>query len=462
MALSGASAIHRVHIAAAVGLITRRPVVLICADESEAERLAQDWPLADSPVPVLTPRSFTFHNAASVSRQWEHRRLSLMWELLQGKHPFLVATVEALLQRTMPREILKHCCRELKPGDICDLNQLAEDLSAAGYTRCEQVEGVGQFALRGGILDIFSPAMEQPVRVEFFGDEIDAMGSFDPSTQRRTENLDAALLLPAAEVLPQMAPGGLAGLAKQLSKLAAHALRSGNSPLSQTLERDGEAIAQGRTFPAMDRYLPLIYPETATMADYFPPDACLIFSECPRVTERAKTYQWQLEEDIKLLMEQGELDGSCGDLALTFPHLCQRLEDWACLYLDSFAASGYPTPPRALLSITAKQLSSFGGSLETAVQDLVHYQNSGYSSLVLVSGEQRALDLQTLLREQKVKAAVEFKLTQLPTPGAITITVGGLSSGLSTPPSTLPFSRRAIEKRCAAAARQRTPPIARS
>ena len=106
VALSGASAIHRVHIAAAVGLITHRPVVLICADESEAERLAQDLAaFADSPVPVLTPRSFTFHNAASVSRQWEHRRLSLMWELLQGKHPFLVATVEALLQRTMPREI---------------------------------------------------------------------------------------------------------------------------------------------------------------------------------------------------------------------------------------------------------------------------------------------------------------------------------------------------------------------
>ena len=434
VALSGAAAIHRVHLAAGVGLSTQRPVVLICADESEGERLAQDLAaLTGESVPVLTPRSFTFHNAASASHQWEHRRLSLMWELTQRRYPFLVATVESLLQRTMPRKILEHCARSLKPGDICDLNQLAEDLSAAGYTRCEQVEGVGQFALRGGILDVFSPAMDQPVRVEFFGDEVDAMGSFDPSTQRRTENLESALFLPAAEVLPQMAPGGLSGLAKKLNKLAAQALRDQNAPLSQTLEHDSEAIAQGRTFPAIDRYLALIYPEIATMADYLPTDACLIFSECPRVADRAKTYQWQLEEDIKLLMEQGELDGSCAELALTFPHLCKHLEDWACIYLDSFAASGYPTAPKALLSLTAKQLSSFGGSLETAVQDLAHYQNTGFASLVLVSGEQRALDLQSLLREQNIKAAVEFKLTSFPRPGAITITVGGLSSGLEYP-----------------------------
>ena len=452
VALSGVSAIHRVHIAAGVGLMTQRPVVLVCADEGEGERLARDLAaFADASVPVLTPRSFTFHNAASVSRQWEHKRLSLMWELTQVSRPFLVVTVEALLQRTMPPEILKRCSLELKLGGSYSLEQVAQTLTASGYTRCEQVEGVGQFSLRGGILDVFSPAMEQPVRVEFFGDEVDAMGSFDPATQRRTENLDTALLLPAAEVLPQMAPGGLSGLAQRLNKLSGKALRDGNTSLSQTLERDGDAIAQGLSFPAMDRYLALIYPNAATIADYLPADACLIFDQCARVAERAKTYQWQLEEDVKILMEQGELDGSCGELALTFSHLCGRLENWACVYLDSFAASGYPSPPNALLSLTAKQLSSFGGSLETAVQDLSHYQATGFASLVLVSGEQRALDLQTLLREQKIKAAVEFKLTELPKPGAITLTVGGLSSGFEYPSLHLAVltegTRKAVHRR---------------
>ncbi len=433
-ALSGAAAIHRVHTAAAIGLMSGRPVVLVCADEGEGERLAADLAaLSGQPVPVLTPRSFTFHNAATVSRQWEHRRLSLTRRLSQGEIPFLVATVESLLQRSLPPELLERCCQELSVGQRRDLNELAEELSAAGYARCEQVEGVGQFALRGGILDVFSPAWDLPVRVEFFGDEVDAMGFFDPATQRRTENIQSCALLPAAEVLPQAAPGGLAGLAKKISKLAQKATQNGLKELAATLEHDGEAIAQGRTFPALDRYLALIYPEVATAADYLPPDACVVLSECARIADRAKTYQWQLEEDAKILLEQGELDGSCALLARTYPQLISKLEDFALVYLDSFATSGHPAPPKALLSITAKQLPSFGISLETAVQDLAHYQASGFSSLVLVSGEQRALDLQTLLREQKVKAAVDFQLKELPRPGEIVITVGGLSSGLEYP-----------------------------
>ena len=433
-ALSGAASVHRCHIAAGVGLTTGRPVVVVCADESEGQKLARDLgAFIGASVPVLGPRDFTFHNAAALSRQWEHRRLALMKGLAGGKYPFLVATVEGLLQRTIPRALLERCCLELKLGGCFELNELAEALSAAGYVRCEQVEGVGQFALRGGILDVFSPGMDSPVRTEFFGDEVDAMGVFDPATQRRTENIETALLLPAAEVLPQLSPGGFGGLSKKMEKLAAKALQNGNRQLAATLEQDGEAIAQGRIFPALDRYLPLIYPEQACAADYLPPDACVILDQVPRVADRAKSYQWQLEEDAKTLLEQGELDPSCTGLALAFPQLLGKLEDFPLVYLDSFTTASYPTPPRELLSVAAKQLPPFLASLETAVQDLAHYQNSGFAALVLVSGEQRAIDLQTLLREQKIKSSVDFQLKELPRPGQVVIAVGGLSCGFEYP-----------------------------
>ncbi|MCI9155751.1 MAG: transcription-repair coupling factor [Lawsonibacter sp.] len=434
VALSGVAAIHRCHIAAGIGLLTQRPVVVVCADESEGQKLARDLSaFAGAAVPVLGPRDFTFHNTAALSRQWEHKRLELMQGLSHGKYPFLVATVEGLLQRTMPPSTLERCCRTLAISRACDLNQLAEDLAAAGYVRCQQVEGMGQFALRGGILDVFSPGMDCPVRVEFFGDEVDAMGVFDPVTQRRTENIETALLLPAAEVLPQLAPGGRMELSKKIAKLAAQALQNGHKALNKTLEQDCEAVAQGRTFPALDRYLPLIYPELAGAVDFLPPDACILFEQVPRVADRARSYQWQLEEDVKDLLEQGELDGSCGELALTFPQLLGKLEDFPVVYLDSFTTASYPIPPRELLSLTAKQLPPFLASLETAVQDLSHYQNVGFSALVLVSGEQRALDLQNLLREQKIKSAVDFHLKELPRPGQVVITTGGLSSGLEYP-----------------------------
>ncbi len=433
-AVSGLAAVHRAHFAAGLHDQSGRPVVVVCADELEARRLAGDLAgLAGEEPALLTGREFTFHNAATVSRQWEHRRLSLLSDLSQGRISLLVVTVEALLQRTIPPALLRRTVQRLELGKAYDLNELAETLAAGGYVRCDQVEGVGQFSLRGGILDFFSPSAGQPVRVEFFGDEVDSMGSFDPISQRRTGNLTSAALLPAAEVLPQLAPGGTAGLIAQLKQLDGTAFPA----LQATLRRDIESLENGHSFPAIDRYLPLIYPELAAAAHYLPPDAILVFSESSRVAERAKNYTWQLEEDAKALLESGYLTPGCMELALSFDSLNRLLEDWPVVYLDPFPLASYPTNPRCLLSVLAKQLPSYGASLETAVSDLSHYRSAGSGAVVLCATEQRALNLQALLREQKLPAAVDFKLSRLPRPGEIFLTVGALSAGMEYPAAKL-------------------------
>ncbi len=433
-AVSGLSAVHRAHFAAAVRRDTARTVVLVCADEGEGDRLARDLSaLTGTAVPVLTARAFTFHTGATVSRQWEHRRLGLMHELHTGQLGLLVATVEGLMQRTMSPRVLEQASVTLCVGGVYDLNELAEHLARSGYTRCQQVEGVGQFALRGGILDVFSPEMTQPIRAEFFGDELDAMGRFDPVSQRRTENITRATLLPAAELLPQMTPGGLDGLLREMERQIQLAERKKQAELSATVRIDREAIAAGRSFSALDRYLSLICPEETTAVDFLPPDACVLFSESPRVAERARTYLWQLEEDAKTLMERGELAGACASLAVSFDGLCRRLEDWPVAYLDSFTVSSYPQPPPTLPSVLAKQLPGFGASLETAVTDLSQYASMGFSALVLAGTRQRADNLHELLSRQGVRAALDYSSTRLPAPGELLITVGGLSAGMEYP-----------------------------
>ena len=434
-AFSGLSAVHRAHFAAGIRQELNRPVVVVCADEGEAERMARDLAaLSGEAVRTLSAREFTFHNAAVVSRQYEHRRLSTLRALAAGECPLLVCTVESILQRTIPKTLLTQAAQVLRMGERHDLGELAGTLAAAGYTRCEQVEGVGQFALRGGILDFFSPAHPKPVRVEFFGDEIDAMGLFDPDTQRRIENLGAAEILPAAEVLPQFTPGGYGGLLEGLDRLISQAKRrKGNETLVQTLEEDRERLAASTAFPAMDRYIALIYPVMATAADYFPEDAVVVLSESPRVAERGKSYLWQLGEDAKALMERGELAGELADFARTFEELTEVLADWPVCYLDAFTSSRYPQRPRTLLNLLTKQLPSYGASLETAVSDLAHYVSDGFRTVVLVSSEQRALNLQALLREQKMTTAVDFQLHELPGYGKAVLAVGGLTAGMEYP-----------------------------
>ena len=434
-AFSGLSAVHRAHFAAGIRQELGRPVVVVCADEGEAERMARDLAaLSGEAVRTLSAREFTFHNAAVVSRQYEHRRLSTLRALAAGECPLLVCTVESILQRTIPKTLLTQAAQVVRMGERHDLGELAGTLAAAGYTRCEQVEGVGQFALRGGILDFFSPAHPKPVRVEFFGDEIDAMGLFDPDTQRRIENLGAAEILPAAEVLPQFTPGGYGGLLDGLDRLISQAKRrKGSETLVQTLEEDRERLSASTAFPAMDRYIALIYPVMATAADYFPEDAVVVLSESPRVAERGKSYLWQLGEDAKALMERGELAGELADFARTFEELTEVLADWPVCYLDAFTSSRYPQRPRTLLNLLTKQLPSYGASLETAVSDLAHYVSDGFRTVVLVSSEQRALNLQALLREQKMTTAVDFQLHELPGYGKAVIAVGGLTAGMEYP-----------------------------
>ncbi len=438
-AVSGLAPIHRAFFAAGLRQATGRPVALFCADDAECRRMADDLKtLTGEEVLTLPAREFTFHNAAVVSRQWEHRRLEILWALAQEDIPFLVAPAEALIQRTMPPELLTQASRIIQMGRQYDLNELAEALTAAGYSRCDQVEGVGQFALRGGILDFFSPAYPQPVRIEFFGDEVDSMGLFDTATQRRTETLEEARILPAAEVLPQFAPGGTAGLVRALDqRLAAEGKKGADPQLLNILAQDKEKLENRLAFPAIDRYLALIYPQMATAVDYLPLDAAVLISESPRFQERCRNYLWQLNEDVTALTESGVFLPELGRLCRTPEELTDCLEQWPVAYLDSFLSSQYPQRPRTLLTVSAKQLPSYGVSLETAVSDLSHYLSSGFAVAVLAGTEQRCLNLQALLREQKIRSAVDFQLHALPGPGQAVICCGGLSAGMEFPAAKL-------------------------
>lgn len=391
--VAGLSPVHRAHFAA--GLMDRLgcPVVLVCADEGECARLAADvTALTGEPATMIAAREFLFHDGAVASRQWEHRRLAAFHAMAQGGARLIAATVEGLLQRTLPPEELAAHLVEVDSGGSYDLDELADRLAALGYTRCQQVEGVGQFALRGGILDVFSPGMDDPVRVEFWDRDVDSMGPFDVSSQRRVGRLDRAVFLPAGELLPVKDEAG-------------------------RWERLG------------DRQLPARYKTLATAAHHLPEDAVVCLSESSRVAERGRNWLWQLNEDVKTLLEAGRLDGRHARFSATMDELMEVLNRHALCFLDSFTTSAAPLPPRDILTAQGRQLPSFGASLDTAAADLAQLQSAGTGTVVLVGSEQRALNLQSLLRERKIRSAVDFQLHDLPQAGGITIAVGGLSAG---------------------------------
>ena len=433
--LTGTQPVQRACVGAAVATGAGRPMVFLCADEREARQLAGDLQSLTGEMPVtLLAREWQFRPNAVSSREWERSRLAALHQMAAGNAPVVVATVDALLARTMPPHRLAELSMTLETGGRADLKELTDRLLQAGYSRCDQVEGVGQFALRGGILDVFSPLMEQPVRCEFFDDEIDSLGLFDPGTQRRTENVSSALLLPAAEVLPGLAPGGLTHLAEQIEKLAVkYAKKENGEKIAQTLRGDAERFRSGAEVNGLDRYLSLIYPDAAGGADYLPPDAVVFLCEGGRVEQRVKTVLLQLHQDTEALMEAGLMVGDAAEVCLSGEALFARLADFPVVMLDALPTSRHPLKPRGLLAINARQLSSYGGSLETAVTDLEHYRNTGSAVLVLCGGEVRAKNLLRLLEERSIPAVLDLKGAAMPKPGELRITVGALSAGCEWP-----------------------------
>ena len=282
VAVSGLSQAPRSHVLAAAHEQSGRPLVAVCQDDMAAKRLASELGafLGEEP-PVLPSRELTLAGAIGVSRQWEQQRLRLLYALAQGRVPVLVASLDALLLRTLPRQTLFSASVTLRVGAEYSMPELIERLTRAGYSRASLVEGVGQFALRGGILDVYSPAQEKPLRAEFFGDELDTMGYFDPITQRRTENADEAILLPVAETEPHLHPQGVAGLCGDLRAIITRQQRrkTPNQALIETLQKDCEALENETLFASADRYMALIYPEFTTAASYLPQEAVVAFCD---------------------------------------------------------------------------------------------------------------------------------------------------------------------------------------
>ncbi len=381
-AVTGLASVHRAQLAAALSVRTKRPLVMVCSDESEANRLAEDLAVLLGAAPrKLFARELFVRAGTVISRQWEMARIATLFDLCRDSAAPIVCTAEGLLQKTSPRDRMEAAALTLTLGERYDLAELPARLIAAGYSRCDQVEGIGQFALRGGILDVFSPLMEEPVRCEFFDDEIDSLGTFDTVTQRRTKNVDSALLLPAAELLPDTEP--------------------------------------------------------SSGFDYLPHDALICMSESMRVAERVKNVLFQSREDTESLLAAGEKDGDLTALLLSQSEWEENLAQFPVCMMEALPTSRYPLKPRTLLAINTKQLSAYGGNLDAAASDLTHYLAAKFSVILLCGNQTRCRNMHRMLEERGISAALDFALSAMPKGGEVRIVEGALSAGAEYPQLSL-------------------------
>ena len=437
-AVTGVSQICRSHLIAGLFSHTSAPITVICQDDMTAKRLQEDMTafLGITP-PVLCSRELTLYDSAVVSRAWEQKRLRQLYDLSRGATRLQIMTWDALSQRTVPPETLSKAAFTLNVGQSYIFDDLLKKLTNCGYSHCGMVEGPGQFAVRGGILDIYSPAADQPVRMEFFGDELDTMGFFDPVSQRRTDNTESFTVLPVGETQPRLHENGLDGLCQDLRNLIAaqRRRRNINEALIATLEKDLNKYENDLSNPASDRYMGFIYPEFTNAFDYVPSNSIVVLCDQAALHRSAKTRTEDMGLQLDSMLQAGLLAGELCDYVCQWEDFCRQLSDKAVVYMDTFAGAAYPeeSPPKSLIPISARQLPGYGGSLDTAVSDLSHYVHLDYSCLVLCGSRHRAELLQEMLFAKNVKASIAIPLAQMPAAGQIYLSEGTLPFGMEYP-----------------------------
>ena len=426
--MTGLSHIHKAHFAAALNADCGRPVLVITADEAQASRLALDMKTLGCRALLYPARDFAFRSTESQSREYEHRRLGVLDKMLRGEAQAVICSAEAASQLTLPPEELRNRTIELAVGDEMPLEDIVKALLRAGYSRSAQVDGVGQYAVRGGVLDFFTPGEEYPCRLELWGDEIDSMAYFDIETQRRTDNIEKIKITPSNEILPPDTDE----FVELLERFRSEIRGKGAVKARECVDKDIDRIKGGLRLQSTDKYMPLLY-DVASIFDYAK-GYILCVSESFSVKERFNAAIGLMHEAMKAMFEEGELCPGLDRFSLHLSDLLNNYEQMGAIYMDNLPRGGFDTPVKELIGVNARQITAWNGSFSVLKDDLDALTDKTKRTCVIFAGTRKAADaLRGDLIDDGYSALYMDELPNELAPGTLTVVPGCLSAGFEYP-----------------------------
>lgn len=437
LAVSGLSSIHKAQLALIISTLSeeRAPLLIITDDEAGAKRICDDinemYAVSrnenETAAYIYPAKDITLARVESVSKEYEYQRLCVLARLIDGSCKIVCASAEAVMQRTIPPDVLADRTIKLSSDTSVQLPDLISRLIAAGYTRCDKVESPSQFSVRGSIADIFPVQEKMPVRMELWDDEIDSFAYFDPETQRRTEQIDELIIPPAGEVLFNSADA----LVQKINALSAGVRGKRTELVRSNLAKDADNVSNGVSLANIDKYLPLAYDKPALIFDYLKPDSPVLFCEFHSCCEKAKAIQSQFNEDVKILLEEGELCRGLDGYIAEFESISETAVKFPCVLMDTFLRTN-DIRCKKLWTMTAYQTAPWGGEIRQLSEDLRSFIDRNYSVIVLAGSEKTLPIIAEDLRNDGIPCDIMTEETTL-TKGRVLITTGCLSSGYDYP-----------------------------
>lgn len=447
MGIIGLSSVCKAHYISALCEQSKKKALVICSDEPSALKIAQDLSAFSGGVLFFPARDFHFRSSDSSSKEYEQQRIGVLSKILSGDYSFVVCSVEAAMQLTIPKAELLRRSMLVRTGDDLEESVLLNALSVAGYVRAEQVDGEGQFSLRGGIIDFFPPGRSEPVRIEFWGDSIDSISSFELESQRRTDILDEVLVTPSAEVLFDSEDVLLEKIKEFISKVRG----KGAQKIKSTLSEDVSKLENSIRLSCLDRYLSLAYEKPETVFDYAK-DCLLFVSESSSVKLKAESSTKLLLEDVKAMVEDGFLTKGLDRFMLTVSDLFSLYESRGAVFADDLARGSFDVPVKELVSVSASMNSAWDGTMSYLLEDIEPFIKRKFSIVVMAGTEKSAKELAFDLETEGVKAHYYPVVPAEFPEGSVSVLSGFVSAGFGY--QSLSFELFSISKRNSSSGRK--------
>ncbi len=431
---------------------SQKPHFIYCAGESfdyrivitysdiRAKEIFENFTLFDREVLYFPGKDLIFFQADIHGNLLEKQRIEVLKALVERKKLTVVTTMAACMNHLPPFEEWKDQIRMLEADSELDMEEMKEKLLLLGYERVGQVEGPGQFAVRGGILDVFPLTEENPVRIELWGDEVDSLRSFDVESQRSIENLEYVCIYPAAELIPEENERQNALLRIEREAVKAEKLFRDKGlteeavRVKRLLEDCRDNLSEMAEPMQMEGFIDYFYENPVSFLNYFPKERTLLFLDEPnRIQEAAGAVELEFRESMKHRLEKGYvLPGQAGIL---FSHqeiisqICARRGIALCTLENARA----PWTVQRKFLIDVRTANSYNNSFEMLVQDLLRWKKEGYRVILLAASRTRGNRLAKDLLDEGLTCFYTEDAEREVRPGEILITYGRAQRGYEYP-----------------------------
>jgi len=434
ISINGLMDTQRHHMVYSAVTRTDRKIFYIAANDLQARNAFRSFEgMSDGKVLYFPFREKMLYDVEAKSNDQAHQRIEILDRILRKDYDIVVLSCESLLDIFMPPEDFTSYRLSFKTGDAVELDQLVSVLVRMGYEREEEVQGPGQFAVRGGIIDIFPVQMQSPVRVELFDVEIDSMRVFDPETQRSVESITQFDVLPAKEFIftKEQATAIADRVQSELSRIMA---QSGDKELVSLLSKNFgfyiEKLRNSEYFAGIDKFIPYFYNERHTILQYAGKDEVLFIEDVARLKQRLANVIEEHHRQCDILLEKGMILPGSYSMYLDPEDLPKKLARLQTVYLNSLDDGEALTDVKRQYSLRGNNIEPYGGRLEELKKDIKSWLDKGYQVTIQALSEQRKEGLKSILEEDSIRVHSEYPDSDLP---CVVIKTGHLRNGFIYP-----------------------------